>query len=267
MPNRIVHAELINRSTIPSEAEVFLVVLPEWPDAPLEIRARLMGPICHHASTVEVAYHFRPVLVPTSRPALTFRAIIPEASPWSPETPHLYIGSVELWHDGQRVDSRPLWIGLHDYRIGPRGLRCNGHLTTLRGTRVTTLDEQTALQLRADHINLLVCPVSPHTRPMWELADRIGFAVLGEVPPDLDPDTLRDLATHPSCLGWLVSSEGDALDTPPPGTIVGTPADHPAASRAHFVVVEPDQPVPAGKPVLLTAGGTSTAPLLGVLVH
>src|SRR4051794_31875314 len=102
MSNSILHIELTDHSLIPAEAEVRLTVVPRVLNAGTEVRGRLMGPRCRFASTVEVAYHSRPQLIPTSRPAITLRAIIPEASFWEPQSPHLYSGPVELWQDGQR---------------------------------------------------------------------------------------------------------------------------------------------------------------------
>src|SRR4051812_43711206 len=102
MSNRIRHLEIRNHSLVPAEAVVHLTVVPDRLDAGTRAAGRLMGPRCAFASTVEVAYHFRPWTVPTSEPALTFRAVIPEASFWEPETPFLYAGPLELWQDGTR---------------------------------------------------------------------------------------------------------------------------------------------------------------------
>jgi hypothetical protein len=260
MANRILHAELIDRSTVPSEAEVYLTVLPAESNG-AEVRARLMGPRCMHASTVEVAYHFRPVLVPTSPPAVTLRAIIPEASPWSPEAPHLYHGVVELWQGGQRVDSRALRLGLRDFRAGPRGLRCNGRVITLNGVDITSLDEAAATRLRGAGVNLLLCPVSEETRPIWELASRVGFAVIGRIDADTPGALLHELAHEPSALGWLESGQDAA--PPPHGTLLGVPAGHPALASAHFVAATAGAEIPAGKPVLLIGERDIENPLLG----
>ncbi len=264
MPNRILHAELENRSTVPSEAEVYLTVLAE-DTAGVEVRARLMGPRCLHASTVEVAYHFRPVLVPTPRPALTLRAVIPEASPWSPETPHLYHGVVELWKAGQRLDSRQVRLGLRDFRVGPRGLRCNGHVTRLRGVSVSALDDAAAARLRDGGFGLLLCPAGEATRGVWEVASRVGFAVVGRVAAGTPQALLQDLADEPSALGWLLDP-GVPPVTVPPATLLGAPADHPAAGGAHFVSAPAGAPLPAGKPVLLIGAGETTNPLVGQVV-
>ena len=135
MSNRILHVELRDRSVIPAEAEVHVAVVPERLDTRTEARGRLMGPQCRYASTVEVAYHLRPLLVPTGRPAIGLRAVIPEANLWSPETPYLYYGPVELYQDGARCDVVTVRHGLRACSVGPRGLRVNGRLTPLLGRR------------------------------------------------------------------------------------------------------------------------------------
>src|SRR5437016_5802579 len=112
MPNFILHVELSDYSLIPAEADVRITVVPRIQITATEVRGRLMGPRCRFASTVEVAYHFRPLLIPTSQPALTVRAIIPEANFWEPQTPHLYSGPLELWQDGHLCDAIQVRHGL-----------------------------------------------------------------------------------------------------------------------------------------------------------
>src|SRR5947209_11801199 len=119
MTNSILHVELSDHSLVPAEAEVRLTVVPRFLNAGTEVRGRLMGPRCRFASTVEVAYHFRPLLVPTSQPALTVRAIIPEASFWESQSPHVYSGPVAIGQDGQRSEVVQLRHGLHHLVLGP----------------------------------------------------------------------------------------------------------------------------------------------------
>lgn len=202
MSNRIVRVEIRDRSVIPAEAEVLLTVAPERLDGGTDLRGRLMGPRCQFATTIEVAYHFRPLLVPTGRPLITLRAIIPEASLWEPETPHLYTGPLELWQDGQRCEVVQLRHGMRSLSIGPRGLRINGRLHRLRGKAVEALDEAAALRLREAGYNLLVAPAT--AAGVWDLADRYGFLVLGRLQGDAPP---QPLAGHPSFLGWLAAEE------------------------------------------------------------
>src|SRR5262249_673703 len=74
------------------------------------------------------------------------------------------------------------------------------------------LSEEEALRLHQAGVNTLLVPVRGDTRGVWDLADRLGFLVLGR---------LRGASAnapgegHPSHLGWLL--DGDALATWTPG--------------------------------------------------
>jgi hypothetical protein len=207
MSNRILHIDLEERSLVPAEAEVRVKVVPERIDAGTEVRGRLMGPRCRFASTVEVAYHLRPLPVTAETNTLVFRVIIPEASLWEPVSPHLYIGPIELWQDGVRCDVVTVRHGLRHVSLGPQGLRLNGRPLRLRGREVAALGEDEALALRQEGYNLLVAPVSEASRPIWDLADQLGFFVLGKVDEQSSATLTAELARHPSCLGWLRTGE------------------------------------------------------------
>jgi hypothetical protein len=259
MPNSIQRIELRDHSLVPPEAEVHLTVVPSFVNTGTEVRARLMGPRCRFTSTVEVAYHFRPLLIPTAQPALTLRAIIPEASYWEPQTPHLYAGPVELWQDGQRSAVVQVRHGLRHLALGLRGLRLNGRLLRLRGRTVQTLDESSALALRQAGCNLVVVPVSDATRSAWEIADRIGLFVLGRLETGTSmPD---DLAGHPSCLGWLDTAATGML-------LLGSTAGR-DRTMGQFRIVRANElaAMPADLPMLALGppGFDSEAAVLGVV--
>jgi hypothetical protein len=201
--NRILSVVLRDASLVPAEAVVHVTVTVERLDAGTEVRGRLMGPRCRFASTIEVAYHLRKLS--SSGGSVTLRAVIPEASFWDPQAPHLYGGPVELWQDGQRVEAVTVRHGLRHVALGPRGLRVNGHLLRLRGRRAAALDDGAALALREAGYNLVVAPVNQETKAIWEVADRIGLFVLGE---EGDASLQNELSRHPSCLGWLAGDEG-----------------------------------------------------------
>ena len=212
----------------------------------------------HFATTIEVAYHLRPLLVPTGRPALTMRAIIPEASLWEPETPHLYSGPVELWQDGASCDVVEVRHGLRHISLGPRGLRLNGRMLRLRGRAVDRLDEAEAIGLRLAGYNLLVAPVGDETGAVWEVADRIGFLVLGRWQAGVSADRLRDVARHPSCLGWLAGEDAPEAAEIPPGTFVGTERGETGA----FVVTPATRLGESRLPALVRATGAEAAALM-----
>ena len=38
------------------------------------------------------------------------RVLIPEPNLWKPETPFTYEGVIELWHDGKKIESKPIVV-------------------------------------------------------------------------------------------------------------------------------------------------------------
>jgi hypothetical protein len=264
MTNSILHLELHDGSRLPPEAEVRLTVVPRFLDTGTEVRGRLMGPRNHFASTIEVAYHFRPWLVPTTQPALTLRALIPEASFWEPQCPHLYAGPIELWQDGQRCQVVQVRHGLRRLALGPRGLRLGGRPLRLRGVEVEALDELAALALRQAGFNLVVVPMSEATLPAWEIADRIGLFILGRLREGAPaPDALL---AHPACLGWLAS--GEQAPPQPAGAFLGHV--RPGGTGYQFRAVRPDELAAAGPDLPLLVldtppGFDSAAAVLGVV--
>ncbi|MFO0879012.1 MAG: hypothetical protein U0840_16840 [Gemmataceae bacterium] len=203
MSNRIQSLTIQPHSLVPAEAELRLIVVPDHVNTGTAIRGRLVGPQCRFATTVEVAYPFRPLLVPTGTDALTVRAIIPEASLWEPECPHLYTAVVELWQDGQLAETVTVRCGLRSLVLGPRGLRLNGRVLWLEGRAVERLDEAEALGMRQSGHNLVIAPVDAASEPLWTLADEIGLLVLGRVNSPDDLPHLPGLGRHPAALGWI----------------------------------------------------------------
>jgi hypothetical protein len=119
--------------------------------------------------------------------------------------------------------------------------------------------EEEALALRQGGCNLFIVGAGPATAPLWDLADRLGFVVLGRVwdGSELALELLAALNAHPCCLGWLV---------PPPGELRGRlPADFRVGVELRgeptpllpagisFVVCAADRPdadLPPGLPLL-----------------
>jgi hypothetical protein len=213
----------------PAETEIHLV-------APEPVSARLLGPRCRFASTVEVAYWFRPA------PGLpgTLRAIVPEPSFWDPESPFLYEAIVR---DEAGSETRRT-LGLRSIQIGPGGLSVERRPLRLNTVRRDRLDD--AAELRQAGVNAIVCPVTPATMPLWAAADAWGFFMLGELTAESLP-LVPGLEEHASCLGWIC----DAALTPPAG-IVG-------------VHTSPDSEVPAWARFTLGESATGDLPWLGVV--
>jgi hypothetical protein len=260
MDNRIRQIVVRDRSRAPAQAEVWLSVFPEFQTPATEIRGRLMGPRCPYASTVEVAYPLRPLppgSTPTEPDSLTMRVIIPEASLWEPQCPFLYEGPIELWQDGRRCDRIVLRHGLRSLRITERGLHVNGRPLTLHGRSVTSCSVEEAARLRQAGCNLLVALVEASTLALCELADHLGFFMLGKITND-DAETrgyLELLSRQPSCLGWLMEeSEGLPFSMLPQVGLAGWMGDSVPSqlslSVVHFLV-GPGELANLGKPLLI----------------
>jgi hypothetical protein len=213
----LARVEVHNHVLNPAEAEIWITVLPVDPPGEAELRGRLVGPHCQYASTVEVAYPFRPLPGPPAKTGnLTARVIIPEPSFWDPESPLLYHGSLEGWKAGSRCWTAEISHGLRVLQLGKSGLRCNGRPLTVRGVSRKQLSEEDALQLRAEEYNTLLSDVSPETTDLWDAADRFGFLVLGRLSATKAAFRLVEcLKFHACCLGWLLPPEALELSALP----------------------------------------------------
>ncbi len=191
MTNRILRVSLRDHSLLPAEADVRLCVETEHHDAGTEVRGAFVGPRCLFAETIEVAYPTRPI-------GDEYRVIVPEGSFWDPVSPYLYLLQVESWQDGVKCDEVRLRHGLRDLRRTARGLSVNGGSLKLRGWAVESLGESEARRMRAEGYNLLIAPA--HEAGVWEVADRVGFFVLGT-------GANEAVVEHPSHLGWLAADQ------------------------------------------------------------
>lgn len=206
--NRICRVEVRDRLIDPTAPEVWISVFAERQTATTEVRGRLHGPRCIYSSTIEVAYPLRPFpQVPEGLQGVSRRVIIPEASFWDPQSPFLYEGPIELWDDGQLRDQVTLSHGLRTLALGPRGLRISSKDVTIRGVARDTSSQDEALELRRLGDNTFLTNVSAHTESLCEVADRVGFLVLGRVAAE--PTAIAQavaLRRHPCLLGWLLDA-------------------------------------------------------------
>jgi hypothetical protein len=262
--------EIVDRVLTPAQVELWVRARVDAPGPGLDLRGRLMGPRCRYADTVEVAYPLRPLVRPgDANPApdeLVRRVVIPEASLWEPESPFLYEGPVELWQEGARCQSQTVRHGLCQVQLGPRGLRVNSRPLVLRGVRLPSpaVSEGDLLALRARGFNLLVVSVSTASPSLWDLADDLGFFVLGEVEPDGEA-AVEGLARHVSTLGWVLSGAADGSLTGGPGRArLGMactgPLPGPLPSEVSFAVGRLEVAGAVGLPWLLEGSADTLAP-------
>jgi hypothetical protein len=207
MGNRITDLSISDGRLTPTEADVYINVYPAELTSTTQVRGRLMGPSCPYAETVEVAYHLREFsreYASTGFPHITVRAHLPEPNWWHPETPFLYRGVVELWQADQYCERVEVRHGLRVIRLGPRGLKMNGKLLTLRGMARDALTADDARRWHDAGCNALLADVGAGAEELWGLADRYGFLMLGRVRQRSDVPRATALNKHTSCLGWLL---------------------------------------------------------------
>jgi hypothetical protein len=204
MSNRILRLGLYDRALSPMGAELWVVVETEQVTDTTEVRGRLAGPQSAHAATIEVAYPLRPFPKhPDGLPPMTRRVVIPDPGLWSPQTPFLYQGTVELWEDGQMCDRAPVRYGVRVAQLARDGLRWNGKLIDLRMVERVLATELELRRLHSEGINGLLIPAEADS--LWEMAERLGFITLGQL-GDAHADIER-WSSSPCCLGWVVPAE------------------------------------------------------------
>jgi hypothetical protein len=204
--DNLVAAQVSTPILNPAEAEVrFTFELCEEIATP-ELRGRLMGPRSAYASTVEIAYPFRPL--PRSESAspttITGRAIIPEPSFWEPASPFLYQGPIELWAGGQPRVRLQVSHGLCALRVGAAGVYWNGTPVRIKGRRVDQANAAQALDWRQAGFNAWLIDDGKSADELCELADRHGFFVFVRVSALSDMPRLAALGEHACCLGWII---------------------------------------------------------------
>ena len=110
MTNRIRDVHVINHRLDPHETELHIRVELESVGTTTEIKGRVIGPRSVHTTTVEIAYPMREIA--RGNNYVELRVVIPEACWWTPESPFLYHGPLELWEEGERLDRRELSHGI-----------------------------------------------------------------------------------------------------------------------------------------------------------
>jgi len=210
MPNRIRALQILERRLVPVEVELGITVIPEYYDAATRVTGRLAGPRSRYASTVEVAYPLREVHR-TDRedgPRIFLRVVIPEASFWEPATPFLYRGPIELWQANDCGDALTICRGFRFLNLGRQGLRINGKVLSLRGALRDVLTQPAAEELHNAGTNVLIVSLSSEAAPaVWNLADEMGFLVLGQISALGECNLAWSLQDHPSTLGWILEPD------------------------------------------------------------
>jgi hypothetical protein len=97
--------------------------------------------------------------------------------------------------------------------------------------------------------------VSEESRHVWDLADQVGFFVIGKVGEPGSSALTGELGRHPCCLGWLLTGAAlpaDLARAPLLGVVFGTAL--PEAATFLAVPAGETPPHEVGLPVLLLGG-------------
>jgi hypothetical protein len=269
MSNRIATITIRDRSLAPASAEAWITVLPQCRDGSTEIRGRLTGPHSAFAATVEVAYPLGP-LGPSARgreprEGITVRLVVPEASLWTPQTPFLYEGLVELWQDGTCCDRVLVRHGFRSLTLGAAGLRLNGRPLTVRGRESSDLGEGALRALHEQRQNLVVVGPEEVGPATWDRADRLGILVVARLSADGERAMAQahQLSTHCCALGCLIAVDAPWRDRLPLGLLVGTELDVPPVAPlpdGFQFVAGPSELASLGRPLLLRGAAPIHSP-------
>jgi Glycosyl hydrolases family 2, sugar binding domain/Glycosyl hydrolases family 2 len=163
---------------------------------------------------------------------------IPDAAPWSPETPDLYAATVELLCGDALVDSVQRVVGFRRFEARDGRLFLNGQPFFMIGALdqdwhpeeecrppSAAFLEQRFANAKAMGLNTLRCHVKIPDSLYFDLADRLGLIVWLDMPyaEFLAPstrETLRDVfresvakhGSHPSIAIWTLINEGWGID-------------------------------------------------------
>jgi hypothetical protein len=215
MENRIKDVLIWNRRQNPAQAEVGISVYTEKLTSTTNIQGRLVGPRCPYTSTVEVSYPLREAnrqYESTGVPHISTRIVIPEPCLWDPESPFVYHCWIELRQEAKSCDQRPMNLGFRSITLGSSGIRVNSRLFPIRGVRIREWTEEQLLGLHKLGCNALYAPVDHRAEALWDLADRLGFLMIGRLSTWDSGMLPRILTDHPSCLGWVIGAA--ALEDP-----------------------------------------------------
>jgi hypothetical protein len=190
----------------PAETEITLTVQVDVLEtAGLELKGRLAGPCTTLAETIEVPYPLKATA--TEDGLLRGRVVIPDPCMWTPETPFLYRGTVELWQQGQRLETAEVQHGIKELFLRQKGLRLNGEPLVLRCYAGRGIQPDQLPTLRQQGINALLIQVGPETEPLWAEAAKWGFFLLAQVDPSNDELLwhANEALLHQTALfGWVL---------------------------------------------------------------
>jgi hypothetical protein len=190
----------------PAETEVTVTVVFDDPDMEgLELKGRLAGPCTPLAETIEVPHPLK--MAAADEGLLRARVLLPDPCMWTPETPFLYRGPVEVWRHGQLRGRVQVQHGVKEMLLRQKGLRLNGEPFRLNCLQAKGVTAEDLPRLRQHGINALLMNVNAETEPLWDAAEAWGFFLIAQVDPHDEAMLWRaqeELLDHTSLFGWVL---------------------------------------------------------------
>jgi beta-galactosidase len=151
---------------------------------------------------------------------------------WSPDTPHLYTLSVELWSGGALRDRVEQRFGFRTFELRKEGFFLNGAPLRLLGVGKHQESERNGAALTDEEIeadfrelkdlgvNFVRLAHYPHSELAYDIADRSGLLVWAEngnsspargsvAGERITREMVRQYFNHPSIVMWCVGNEVD----------------------------------------------------------
>lgn len=236
-------------STTPAYvSDVAIAAEPEGRGALVNVRVEITNRGAHRfegvvaVGAIEIRETLRISVGPGATEAVRLQLLIPEARPWSPDSPVLFSAAVTLQSGGQVLDSVEERFGVRKIEVRDREILLNGRPLHLKG--VNRYDEyapygpvvpEAIVRADLEHIKRVGCNLVrvhyPQDPLILSLMDEIGLLFMEEVPlnwwavnwfgdpPPIDDDAVIDAAeraledmvrrdkNHPCLIIWSMANE------------------------------------------------------------
>ena len=173
----------------------------------LSLSGTVRGPRCFYSSTLPATFRLQDA---GPGPALLAKALIPDPSYWSPDTPHIYDVTVELRKGGDLIDSEVRQIGFKPLGISGRHFTWEGKPWVLRGASNQTVNADDLSDWQDRSTSILF--TEPPTDDQLEAASTRGVLCWLLMPILESTRTMKNamwsLTAFPSVAGYLILTEG-----------------------------------------------------------
>ena len=196
--------EIFYGETSESRSSVYARLSVDGDASGLSLTGRVTGPECLYSRTLASTIPLRDL---GPGPSLLAEAVVPDPCFWSPEIPSLYEVFVELWRDGQVIESATRQLGIRMFGCHGRNLFFNGRRWVCRGV---FRSERFTHDLSAWR-DTATAMIEPHpTEELCEASSRQGVFLVPVIGGSRDQimDEVRRIARWPSVGLAMIDASG-----------------------------------------------------------